>query len=61
VSCFFKLDVKNGDENVSYGVNILTLDPDQGLDLRKIKFRYWNGMDEDWSGTKDEPGPNGIW
>ncbi|KAK4119410.1 hypothetical protein N657DRAFT_684484 [Parathielavia appendiculata] len=65
VSCFFRMGVKargwEESEHVTFGVNILTLDPDQGLDLRNIKLRYWNGRDEDWSGAKDEPGPNGIW
>lgn len=62
VSCFYKGHSEALFSEASrYGVNLLTLDPDQGLDLRKVKFQYWNGIDEEWDGTKDEPAHNGIW
>jgi len=42
-------------------VNIVTLDPDQGVDLRKLKCVYWDGKGENWAkGTQDEPFEGGI-
>lgn len=61
MSCFYKGHSEELFGGVRYGVNLLTLDPNQGLDLRKVKFQYWNGIDEEWDGTKDEPAHNGIW
>jgi len=43
-------------------INALTLDQDQGIDLAKMKSKYFNGKTNDWAqGARDEPYPGGSW
>lgn len=45
-----------------FTVNLVTLDqPQEGLDLRKVKFHYWNMLNDDMtSGSRDEPWEGGC-
>ncbi len=50
-----------GQEVEMFCVNAATLDPDQGLDLREFKVRYWDGKTDGWEkGMRDEPYPGGC-
>jgi large subunit ribosomal protein L3e len=42
-------------------INALTLDQDQGIDLAKMKPKYFNGKTNDWAQVRDEPYPGGSW
>ena len=43
-------------------VNLVTLDQDQDVDLRKLKFAYWDGKGANWAkGSQDEPFEGGIY
>lgn len=46
----------------STSINIVTLDPDQDVDLRKFKISYWDGKENNWeAGQKDEPWAGGCY
>jgi hypothetical protein len=37
-------------------INVVTLDQDQDVDLRKFKRMYWDGKENNWAaGLKEEP------
>ncbi|KAK5653047.1 hypothetical protein OQA88_9333 [Cercophora sp. LCS_1] len=45
----------------NFSINAVTLDPDQGFDLRDVKVAYWDGKGEDWAaGMAEKPAPGGC-
>ncbi|KAK2880002.1 hypothetical protein FQN49_000666 [Arthroderma sp. PD_2] len=66
VSCL--AEGKVGDEEI-YTINALSIDQDQGIELKDIKFKYLNGkaitIDEtgsyDMQGSSDAPRQGGCW
>ena len=52
--------VWEGKEVKTFSVNAVTLDPDQGVDLRAFKVGYWDGKEENWgAGMGEKPYPGG--
>ena len=45
-----------------FTVNLCTADqPQEGLELSKVKLRYWDGLNNNFAaGAKDEPWPGGL-
>jgi len=43
----------------NFSINAVTLDADQGLDLRELKLRYWDGKGENWGAGAVEKPPAG--
>ncbi|KAF2182944.1 hypothetical protein K469DRAFT_668928 [Zopfia rhizophila CBS 207.26] len=64
VSAFYegKYVTLDGTEVYTLNVNAVTLDPDQGIDLRQFKVQYWDGKASNWAaGARDEPYPGGSY
>jgi hypothetical protein len=63
VSCFSEGKYTfDGKEVEVLGINAVTLDPDQGIDLREFKVQYWDGKGNNWAaGLKDVPYPGGCY
>ncbi|KAK0708703.1 Mss4-like protein [Lasiosphaeris hirsuta] len=46
----------------NFGINAVTLDPGQGVDLRELKIAYWDGRDGNWAaGAMDKPPAGGCY
>lgn len=46
----------------NFSINAVTLDPDQGIDLRELKVSYWDGKSENWAaGAGDKPPAGGCY
>ncbi|KAK1759921.1 centromere protein V [Echria macrotheca] len=46
----------------NFSVNAVTLDPDQGFDLREFKVTYWDGKAENWAaGQMEKPAAGGCY
>jgi hypothetical protein len=44
-----------------FGVNAVTLDPGQGIDLRELKVGYWDGENDNFeAGPQEKPAMGGI-
>jgi len=44
-----------------FSFNVLTLDPDQSLDLRELKLSYWDGKGDKYAeGPSEKPPAGGI-
>ncbi|KAK0616938.1 Mss4-like protein [Immersiella caudata] len=53
--------VWEGKEVKNFDVNAVTLDQDQGVDLRKFKVGYWDGKTEGWAkGMSEGPYEGGT-
>jgi hypothetical protein len=51
-----------GKELLHMIINLVTLDQDQEVDLRKFKVEYWDGKGRNWSaGGKEEPWEGGCY
>jgi len=45
-----------------FSFNVLTVDDGQGLDLRELKLRYWDGKGDGYtSGPRGSPAEGGVW
>lgn len=45
----------------NFGVNLMTVDVGQGLDLRVLKVGYWDGLRENWeAGMAEKPHEGGY-
>jgi hypothetical protein len=54
--------VWEGKEVHNMSINAVTLDPDQGVDLRAFKVEYWDGKGENWTaGVAEKPYPGGCY
>ena len=52
--------VYEGQEVKNFSINAVTLDADQGVDLRAFKMGYWDGKAENWeAGEGERPYPGG--
>jgi hypothetical protein len=51
-----------GNKTDFFTLNILSLDqPQEGLDLSKLKMLYWDGLNNNWAaGQKEEPWAGGT-
>lgn len=46
----------------NFSINAVTLDPDQGVDLRAIKVGHWDGKADNWAaGIAEKPYPGGYY
>lgn len=51
-----------GKTHKNFSINAVSLDPDQGVDLREIKVGYWDGKAENWAaGQAEKPYPGGYY
>lgn len=54
--------VWEGKEVHNMSINAVTLDEDQGIDLRAFKVTYWDGRENNWgAGAQNEPYPGGCY
>ena len=54
--------VFEGQESKNFSINAVTLDPDQGFDLREFKVVYWDGKTQNWAaGPSEKPYPGGYY
>jgi len=54
--------VWEGKEVKNFSINAVTMDPDQGVDLRAFKVSYWDGKGENWgAGMAEKPYPGGAY
>jgi len=46
----------------NFSINAVTLDPDQGVDLREFQMQYWDGKGENWkAGLAEKPYAGGTY
>ena len=62
VNCFYQGGFEGEAEGIEYvRINVLSLDPGQGIDFTRFKIEYWDGKNDNWeAGPKDEPWPGGC-